>query len=374
MPRHRILSAGWVARLISRGDVQTLASRLPVFRGFARRDGMEIFEILQGFVASQVLFALIELEVLHVLLDGPETAENLAHGAGVPADRMAQLLRAGAALRLLKQGRNGRYTLSRRGAALLGVPGLEAMIRHNQAFYADMADPVALMRCEGETALQRFWPYVFGTAGDVPPAVAERYSDLMAQSQVLVAQDTLRMIPLSGVNRLLDVGGGSGMFLSHALQRYPKMSGVLFDLPDVLPLGSAFLANKGLGERVQMSPGSFRTDPLPGPVDAISLIRVLYDHDDATVTALLAKAHDALPPGGRLIVSEPMSGGQLPDRAGDVYFTFYTMAMGTGKVRSAQEIAEMCQAAGFEGLQVPRASRPYITSALQCVKPGARSA
>ena len=103
--------------------------------------------------------------------------------------------------------------------------------------------------------------------------------------------------------------------------------------------------------------------------DAISLIRVLYDHDDDTVTDLLAKAYAALPPGGRLIVSEPMSGGAKPDPICDVYFAFYTMAMGTGRTRSAARIAELCEAAGFHQVRAATSPRSYVTSALSCSKP-----
>ena len=92
--------------------------------------------------------------------------------------------------------------------------------------------------------------------------------------------------------------------------------------------------------------GSFRDDPLPRGADAISLVRVLYDHADDTVAALLGAVHDALPRGGRLIVSEPMSGGARPERAGDAYFALYCMAMRTGRVRSAAEIAGLLRQAG----------------------------
>ena len=360
--------SGWLARLIAKPKTQTIASRLPFGRSMVRRDGREIFDILQGFVASQVLSALIELDILQRLLDGAESAENLALSHGLPGNRMMQLLEAGVALRLLTRKRGRRYGLSRRGAAIVGVPGLEAMIRHNRAFYADMANPVALLRGDGETNLQKFWPYVNGEARDKDEETAARYSDLMAQSQVLVAQDTLRMVSLKGVERLMDIGGGSGMFLSHVARRYPAIGSVLFDLPEVVPAAQAYLSDEGLGDRIDIKPGSFRQDDLPKGADAISLVRVLYDHDDATVAALLAKVHAALPPGGRLIVSEPMAGGGAADTAGDVYFAFYTMAMGTGSVRSAETIAAMCREAGFGEVLIAKSLRPYITSALTCVK------
>lgn len=356
-----------IARLLARSDIQERVARWPFTFGMARRDGREIFDILQGFVASQVLLALVETGVLRHLLDGPATADRLALSTGLTSERLEVLLRAGQALGLLKRRAKGRYGLSRKGAVILGVPGLEAMIRHNRALYADMADPVALMRGGAETHLQRFWPYVFG-GGEVGADSAAEYSDLMAQSQRLVALDTLRMLPLRGVRNLMDVGGGSGVFLAEALRAWPEMRGTLVDLPAVIPAAEARLSEAGLAGRASLSPGNFRLDPLPEGADAVSLVRVLYDHADDTVADLLAKIHAGLPKGGRLIVSEPMSGGTRPDRATDVYFAFYTMAMGTGRVRSAARIAEMCRAAGFGKIRIARAPRPYITCALEAVR------
>lgn len=360
---------GWMMRLIANPRFQAWASGFPLTRGFARRDGAEIFDIVQGFVQSQVLSALVELEVFHRLAEAAQAPGDLARRAGLSEDRMAILLQAGAALGLLRRRRDGRFALARKGAAILGVPGLEAMIRHHRAFYADMADPVALLRGQGETELARFWPYVFGAAAEVEPEVARRYSDLMAQSQALVAQDVLRLLPLSGLRHLVDIGGGSGAFLQAVAARYPDLKLTLFDLPEVLPLARTRLADAGVAARIALCPGSFRTDDLPEGCDAVSLIRVLYDHDDVTVSALLRKVHAALAPGGRLIVAEPMAGGAWPERAGDVYFAFYTMAMGTGRARSAERIAALCGAAGFKPMKAPKARRPYVTSAVQFEKP-----
>ena len=318
---------------------------------------------------SQVLLALVELDVLSRLLERPANAEQLGLITGVSRDRMERLLTAGAAIGLLKRRRDNRFALTRRGAAILGVPGLVPMIQHNRVFYEDLADPVALLRGEADSKLSQFWPYVFGQSGDVPPEVAARYSSLMAKSQALVAQDTIAMIDFSTINTLLDVGGGSGAFLAEVLKRHPKMTALLLDLPEVIPTARKHFAEAGLEERVTLCPGSFRDVPLPTGMDAISLVRVLYDHDDETVSALLAKVFEALPPGGQLVVSEPMAGGRRPEVAGDVYFNFYTMAMGTGRVRSAERIAEMCTAAGFDDIRIPRAARPYVTSALVCRKP-----
>jgi demethylspheroidene O-methyltransferase len=123
-----------------------------------------------------------------------------------------------------------------------------------------------------------------------------------------------------------------------------------------------------MSSRARFETGSFKTDVIPAGTDAISLIRVLYDHSDDTVRQLLTKCYDALPAGGRLIISEPMSGGESPERAGDAYFALYTLAMQTGKARSAAEISALCEAAGFEVVATPKPMRPFVTGCLHARK------
>jgi demethylspheroidene O-methyltransferase len=359
----RTAGPGWAAKLALQPWFHRLCSRVPGLRGIARAEGDALFEVVSGFVRSQALLALVELRILHRLANGPETTARLAHLTGAPVERMVVLCQAGAALALMRQKR-GLWQLSTRGAAFLTVPGLEAMVRHHPVLYRDLVDPAAFFRGQTETELAGFWPYVFGAGGAADPTLAARYSALMADSQALVAEDTLRLVNLSGVRHLVDIGGGTGAFLSAAGVAYPNLRRTLFDLPTVVAGAGA-----RLGHDVAIHPGSFRDDPLPAGADAISLVRVLYDHADDTVAALLAKVRQALPAGGRLIISEPMSGASRPDPATDVYFAIYTLAMGTGRTRSAAEIATLCAGAGLDCSGRARTLRPFVTSVVEARVP-----
>ncbi|MEL6642460.1 MAG: methyltransferase [Pseudomonadota bacterium] len=352
---------GWRNRLIASRGFQSWAARFPLTRGIARRDGEALFDLVAGFVHSQVLQALVELRVLHLLVDGPLPLDEIARRTGMPIDRARVLAKAGASLGLLRLRRGDRVALAQKGAALLGVPGLEAMIQHHSVLYRDLADPAAFFRGETETELAQFWPYVFGAAQAEDPDTAARYSDLMSDSQGLVAEETLRYVSFSDTRHLLDVGGGTGAFLEAVARSYPGMRATLFDLPAVAPAATQRFEAAGLNDRIDIVPGSFRDEALPQGADTVSLIRVLYDHSDDTVRALLRRVRQALPANGRLIVSEPMSGGDRPERAGDAYFAVYTMAMGTGKTRSQHEIADLLREAGFVDIGTPRTHRPFVT-------------
>jgi demethylspheroidene O-methyltransferase len=354
----------FLTRLALSPRFHRLAARIPGLRWKARTEGAELFSILSGFVQSQALVALVEARVMHFLASGPMETEELSRRCAVPPASLLVLLRAGAALKLVSQDRKGRWHLAPRGAAFLTVPGLEPMVQHHHVLYGDLADPLAFFRGQTETALVGFWPYVFGPLAQEDAGLAARYSRLMAESQVLVAEDTMRLANLTHRRHLLDVGGGTGAFLAEVGKVHPGLTLSLFDMPAVLAA-----VPSDLRDRLRLCPGDFRTDPfLDGP-DTISLIRVLYDHSDASVAALISKVFSALPSGGMVLVSEPMSGGSRPDPATDIYFAIYTLAMRTGRTRSADELGAALRAAGFTDLRSRRGDRPYVTSALTARKP-----
>ncbi|MCH2093864.1 MAG: acetylserotonin O-methyltransferase [Rhodobacteraceae bacterium] len=352
------LMSRWQTDLISRPGFQAWAARFPLTRGLVRRDGERLFDLVAGFVYSQTLFACVQLELFEDLAAAPKAPLTLALARGLTEQRMTALCQSAAALGLIKRRRDGRYALARLGAALIGVPGLIEMVRHHDILYRDMADPVALLRDEVETELAGFWPYVLGQTQAAPEdGVVQQYSRLMAQSQAMVAQETLQTVSFAKAQVVMDVGGGTGAFLRHVQVAYPKLKTILFDLPDVVT-GA---------EGMEAIGGSF-LDPLPRAADTITLIRVLYDHTDETVDHLLRNVFDALPAGGRIVISEPMSGGAHPARATDGYFSFYTMAMRTGRVRSHSEIAEKLERVGFADAQIAKTGRPYVTSVVMAEK------
>lgn len=360
--------ASRLTRLIASPSFQKWAARFPVTRRLVRSEGEAMFDLVAGFCHSQVLYTLVVLEIPKALLAHELTLSALAQRGRMPQDRMAVLLSAAVALGLIKRRKTGLYALTTRGAALAGVPGLAGMIAHHDVLYRDLSDPVSFFRGEVATELADFWPYVFGAGAATDPESAAKYSRLMADSQSLVADDTLATVDFRGVGRLMDVGGGTGAFLAAVGAVYPKLEMTLFDLPAVVPAAQDRFTSAGMIDRVLIAPGSFRDQPLPHGADMISLVRVLYDHSDETVAELLAAVHAALPQGGRILISEPMTGGNAPHRAGDAYFALYCMAMRTGRARSADRIAALLQQAGFGGIRMPKAARPFITSVVEGVR------
>jgi demethylspheroidene O-methyltransferase len=163
---------------------------------------------------------------------------------------------------------------------------------------------------------------------------------------------------------LLDVGGGEGRFVAAVAERAPALKLMLFDLPLVTALARSRLANLGLEGRVHTVGGSFFDDPLPRGADIVSLVRVLFDHDDAHVLTILRAAHAALPTGGTLLVAEPMAQAAGAQAMGDAYFGFYLLAMGKGQPRSAAALTALLQEAGFTDVRRLRTKLPLQAGVL----------
>lgn len=350
---------GWRNARIMDPRFQRLAWRVPGLRWIAQRRASALFDLVAGFAYSQWLAAAVRLGVFPVLARGPLDPAGLAKALGEGEEAMALLLRAMAALDLAEPLGDGRYALGQVGAAIVHNAGVQAMVRHHAELWPDLADPVALLRRGGGGRLSGFWPYAEGRDGDCAP-----YSALMAASQPMVAETVLDALDLSDRRVLLDVGGGAGAFLAAAVARWPQLEPWLFDLPEVVPL-----AAERLGESARLVPGRFPDDPLPAGADAVSLVRVLHDHPDSTVQALLAAIRRAIAPGGLLIVAEPMAGARHARRVGDAYFGFYLRAMGSGRARHADELAAMIEAAGFEAVREVETANPFAAQMLTARAP-----
>ena len=357
---------GFWGKLASRRD-RTLASpafrawaaRFPLTRPIARRRSRALFDLCAGFAYSQILQSCVELDLFHLLHAGPLTPAALAPRIGLTAERASRLCEAATGLELLRR-RGDAYGLGPLGAAMVGNDGVAAMVRHHAILYRDLADPVGLLRAEkGGTGLAAYWPY--GTNADpaaLPSADIAPYSALMADSQPLVAAEILAAYDFSRHRVLLDVGGGEGAFLEQAATRAPKLQLQLFDLPEV-----AARARTRLGSRVTATGGDMRHDALPPGADLLTLIRVIHDHDDAEAMAILRRVRAATPPGGTLLLAEPMLDARGAEPVG-AYFTLYLLALGSGRPRRQAELTAMLTQAGFATVRPARTGNPLITSVL----------
>ena len=326
-----------------------------------------LFDLCGGFVYSQVLLACVRLDLLGRLERQPRTAESLAGELDLPRASLDRLLEAAESLRLIECRGGGAFGLGPLGAALLGNPAVAMMIEHHGALYADLEDPLALMRGERETtALGRFWAYSrhAGDSASLASSETRAYSELMAASQAMIADQVLSAYPVHRHDHLLDVGGGAGAFALAALQRSASLRARVFDLPSVAEQARQRFEVHGMADRATAVGGSFLDDDLPAGHDLVSLVRVLHDHDDAAVLTILRAVRRAIARDGVVLIAEPMLGTRGAEPVTAAYFGFYLMAMGQGRARTPGTIEALLEQAGFGRVKMHRTSAPLLVRVL----------
>ena len=342
-------------RIIADPTFQKNTALFFLSRPIARYHARKLFNMVTGYIASQLVRAVSELDLLPMLAERPLTAKEVAERCSLPLASAEALLKASAAHDLAQDMGDGRFALGETGAALIGNASLKGMIRHHEILYRDLADPVALLKAAKGEASSGYWPY-----GSDDLARTATYSALMAETQPMIADQVLRVYDFGQHAHVLDVGGGAGAFLDAVGERHPAVKLSLFDLPAVIPLVS--------NPRIHSKGGSFKTDPIPTGADCISLVRICHDHDDDVVHALLRSVWNALPSGGTVVIAEPLAGTRSALAMGHGYFGFYLLAMGSGRPRTVEEYRGFLERAGFSSFREHATPMPLVCRVLSACK------
>jgi len=356
-------------RLIADARFQNRVAKIPFLKNIAKKRANQLFDVMAGFVYTQILLSCVRLNLFNLLKDGPLSLDEIKRVCALDVTPLKKLLDAAVSIELLEIRSKNRYGLGTLGAPMVGNTALSSMIEHHTVLYDDLRDPLRLLSGDIEIKkMEKFWPYVSPDQQD-QEALKDKervksYSDLMSASLPLVADQVVDAYDFSQHECLLDVGGGQGTFLKHVFMNAPQLKRKLFDLPGVVNLAKDSFALTPDHQDIEVHGGDFFKDALPQGADLITLVRVIFDHDDERVKILLKSIFDALPAGGKLLVAEPMADTPDHPAMGHAYFGFYLLAMGRGRPRTMQEISHLASYAGFKGVKMLPCSMPINAQVL----------
>lgn len=133
---------------------------------------------------------------------------------------------------------------------------------------------------------------------------ASRFTAVMDCRGVLLGPAAARALNLSGVTRLLDIAGGSGIYACALVAHHPHLRATVLEKPPVDSMAARLIAQRGFSDRVDVAASDMMTEPLPAGHDAHLWSNVLHDWDVAEVRQLIGASHHSLPPGGLFIMHD----------------------------------------------------------------------
>jgi SAM-dependent methyltransferase len=267
----------------------------------------DVYALLHATAASAALGAAINTGLLWMLADKPMNGDEVTQTLNIPGKRGHYWLQYLESFGVLETTPEGYVPSPVARSAILNtysqeswghlvideqekdacVRGLPQLIREPGSLWAaqEMADPknyVDRMRASLERA-REFTRMLFEVHQGLAIQVAER-------------------LDLTGVERMMDLGGNSGVISMALLRKYPSLTSTVVDIGNVCVAGREIAKEKGFSDRITYHSAEFVYEDFPSGFDLVLQCDVaIYGVE------LIQKIHRSLKSGGRLIYVDHFS-------------------------------------------------------------------
>src|SRR5215813_6614800 len=321
---------------------------------------MQMLQIMSGFWISRCVYIVAKLGLADLIKDEPKTADELANATGSHGPSLFRVLRALAAVGVITQDDRQRFGATPLSDTLRSdVPGsirAFAMTELGEEHYPAWGELLYSVRTGGIAFDKAFgepcWEFFRKN-----PENAQIFNDAMTAMTAQANQAIHAIYEFSGINRIVDVGGGHGGLITGILKKNPNMTGILFDSPQVIEGAKASVAASGVADRLQLAGGDFfRSVPEGG--DAIVMKWIVHDWNDEQSVTIMKNCHRALPENGKLILIEAV----VPETSEPHFAKFIDLnmlVMTGGRERTEAEFSKLYEAAGFKLTRVVPSESPF---------------
>lgn len=303
-----------------------------------------IRDIVYSFRTSRILLTAYELGIFTAVGDGGSTSAEVSTAIGTDERATDRLMNALCAMGLLdKEG--GKFSNGELASRYLveGKPEYMAGLMHSVNLWdswSTLTEAVRRGRCVPRPDVNdrgQQWLTAFITAMHArEPGVTDR---------------AVAMLDLTGVKRVLDVGGGSGAYSMAFVRAADGIRATVFDLPNVIPLTRRFIEEEGYEDSIETTAGDYTSDDLGSGFDLVFLSSIVHSNPPEANAELVRKCADALNPGGQVVVQDFIV---TEDRTGPPRAAIFALNMlvGTegGDTYTESEVREWMEKAGLSDI------------------------
>jgi predicted O-methyltransferase YrrM len=181
----------------------------------------------------------------------------------------------------------------------------------------------------------------------------------MHRNAVERAAQVVQAVGTEGVERLLDVGGGSGAYSIAFARASAKLQAELLDLETVLPIAQSHIEKAGLASRIKTGAGDLRSGKLGEGYDLVFVSAICHMLSPEENLDLLKRCHTALAPQGRVVIQDFILEADKTAPKSAALFAL-NMLVGTqaGSSYSEEEYSSWLREAGFQDVRRVRLAGP----------------
>lgn len=327
------------------------------------RPEQHLMQMASGYMITAAVYNAAKLDVAGQLVQGPRPVSDLARVTGANEDALYRILRALSAVGIFAEPQPRTFALN---------PPAEALRQDAPNSMRDMllwvCDPFHF-RVWGdmEYSLRTGKPAIEHVTGkpcfeyfDSDPDEARVFNNAMTGFSANIVPTVLDAYDFSGIGTLVDIAGGHGAVLCEILNAYPKMKGVLFDLPSVIDGANCRLCDIGMQGRCATVSGSF-FDSVPAGGDAYIMKHIIHDWDDVEALKILRNCHQALEgkPHGKLLLIEGLISSD-PENVFPKLLDLEMLLFPGGRERTEEEFRQLLAKAGFRLTRVVHTKSRFV--------------
>ncbi len=307
----------------------------------------ELMNVVRGFRPAKILMVATDLKIFDHL-EEPLRAADLAVRVQADPRALEILLNALAALGLLrKEGelfQNGELTSKYLVRGKDEYRG--AIVRHMHHTWWGWSDlEETVKRGHADMAATERW------LDRVPDPEAEWVRDFIWGMHAIardLAPQVVPLVDLTGVTRLLDLGGGPATYAIAFAQANPTLRATVFDLPRPIEIARENIARHGLTHRIDTHVGNFLTDDIGSGYDFIWISQILHSHTEEQCRLIIDKSAQALNPGGQMVIQDFFLNDDRISPLEAALFSVHMLAVTPGgRAYTHREAAAMMVAVGL---------------------------
>lgn len=180
---------------------------------------------------------------------------------------------------------------------------------------------------------------------------ADNFIRMMHCRGLCLGPTLAKRIVLGKRRRLLDIGGGSGVYACCILAAHRSLTASVLEKPPVDAIARGYISKMGFAHRADVISGDMLAAPLPSGYDLHLFSNVLHDWSDATVKELVRKSFSALSRDGMILIHDSHINRKKTGPLAVANYSVLLMASTEGKCYSIAEIEGFLRKAGFSDVQ-----------------------
>lgn len=311
-----------------------------------------LMQTIRAFQESRAVLTAIELDVFTAVGAGAAASEA-AGRVGADARALEMLLNALTAMGLLVKhdGVFANSPVAGRYLASGGKNDARAGLMHTAHLWLNWSNLTASVRAG--TAVKH---------EDIPDR-GEQWTEAFIAAMHRYASEragaVVSAVGADGVNRMLDVGGGSGAYSIAFARANPRLHADILDLDRVTTIAGRHITAARVEDRVKTRAGDLRTDALGAGYDLVFVSAICHMLDEAENRDLIRRCFDACAPGGRLVIQDfVLDATKTAPKSGALFALNMLVGTRAGSSYSEVEYAEWLAAAGFAQVKLVRLPGP----------------